>query len=169
MNAADQSFFKIHFYFTRISVLLASYARAPCAYLVSREVKRGWQILWNYSYGWLWTCMWLLWTELISSARATSAINYRVIVLVPDRSLFYLFLHFESFQWVSGNPLHHYQHENHQVFWRFTMELDIAYPDGRNHVEFIKLAHCSSHQKRFSLVVHMNKSYSFFLISSFWD
>lgn len=49
------------------------------------EARRRCQVLWHWSYRWLWTSMWMLGTELGPSARAPSAktLNHWAISLAP--------------------------------------------------------------------------------------
>lgn len=56
-------------------VLPACVLCVPHTFLVPTEVKRGHQISWIWSYGWLWANMWVLGVEYRSSAR-TSSLNH---------------------------------------------------------------------------------------------
>ena len=56
-----------------------TYVCVPHECLVPTEVRRGLQIPWNWSYGWVWATVWVLKTESGSSARATSALNHWAI------------------------------------------------------------------------------------------
>lgn len=59
MNVLGLKFFKL-------DLLILFYVCFACMYvwlhvcLVPLEVRRGYQIPWNWNYGWLWTTMWVL-------------------------------------------------------------------------------------------------------------
>lgn len=58
------------------------YVCVPSVCLVPVEVRRGYQIPWNYSYNWI--AMWVLGTEMEFSAKEVGAFSYWAISPAPN-------------------------------------------------------------------------------------
>lgn len=64
-------------------VLVCLHIHLSCAFLVPVVIRRGWPVLWDWSFRWLGVIMWVLWIEPVGAgSEATSAFNQLPICLL---------------------------------------------------------------------------------------